>query len=281
MFQETATISEPAALSESDFRYVQMSVPGGVPSIYRAVETSSKIWVAAPEEAIVEFPTGASAPFVWREGGGVAVYFASSDGASIQRAWSPDGASFGAAETALVAETAGWEKGWVGSPSVIEFAGEQLLFYEGGPGGGIGIARLDAAGTGAERLQEHAAIDPSRVEDPLFWRSVQSVSTPHAVVVGDAVRIYFTAFGAEGNAAVQGDEFLPAAINDSIGLVTTRDLIHFEPFPTGPIYARRASIRAYLGEREPHLFFSDEGVRLYFRATAGKVNSGLAVAVSE
>ena len=96
------------------------------------------------------------------------------------------------------------------------------------------------------------------------------------------MRIYFTALGAEGNAAVEGDALLPAAINDSIGMLTTRDFVNYESFPTGPIYARRASLRAYLGEREPHLLFSDDGVRLYFRATtAGGVDSGLAVAVGE
>lgn len=283
VFQETATIREPATLPETDLRYVEMTEPGKAPAIFRAREMSAKTWVATSQQPVLELAEGASAPFVRNEEGGVALYVGSSDGASIQRAWSADGTAFGEAVVVLSAETEGWEKGWIGSPSVIDFEGKRLLFYEAGPGAGIGIAELAGrAGGVAERLHERAAIDPTRVEDPLFWRSIQSVSTPYAVVVNDAVRIYFTALGAEGNAAVDGDALLPADINYSIGMITTRDFVNYESFPTGPIYARRTSLRAYLGEREPHLLFSDDGVRLYFRATtAGGTDAGLAVAIAE
>jgi hypothetical protein len=90
------------------------------------------------------------------------------------------------------------------------------------------------------------------------------VGTPEAVVVGDALRIYFTGRGAELGDALTADGPEPAPRNDSIGMVASRDLVHFDRFPTGPVFARLANLRVYLGEREPHVARGGDGATLSF-----------------
>ena len=43
----------------------------------------------------------------------------------------------------VLVPAAAWERGWVGSPSVVRFQGATLLFYEGGPRAGVGMARIN------------------------------------------------------------------------------------------------------------------------------------------
>ena len=205
--------------------------------------------------------------------------FFATGGAAIARALSTDGGRTFARDALpiLVAESA-WEKGSVGSPAAVVRDGETLLFYEGGPRAGIGLARVDAAGHAA-RVGDHPVIAPADVDDPAFWRGVTEVGAPYAVVAGDAVRVYFTARGIEGLDATAGDAALPADANDSIGLMTTRDLARFEAHPGGPVFARVANLRAYLGEREAAVRLVEGGpAEIVFVATdsAGKIVSGLA-----
>ena len=218
--------------------------------------------------------------------GRLELYFGLGKGAGIARAISTDGGRTFRRDSGLVlASMSPWEKGWIGSPAAVLRAGEAFLFYEGGPRAGIGLARVDARGQGV-RLREAPVLAPADVEDPLFWRGVTEVSAPYAVMDGDALRLYFTGRGAEGGDALVDHVPVPADRNDSIGLVTTRDLVAFVRSPTGPVFARGANLRAYLGEREASVRLGALGVtgaEIVFVAAdaAGSVEAGLARAGGE
>jgi len=121
------------------------------------------------------------------------------------------------------------------------------------------------------------------LEDPLFWRGVQRVTSPFAVERDGAMLLYVAARGAEGSdAQVAAGGVYPADVNDSIALLASRDLVAWDRFPTGPVLARRTNLRTYLGELEPAVMFLDEGAWLvYVGADAsGVATTGLGLAIS-
>jgi len=168
-----------------------------------------------------------------------------------------------------------WEDGVVGSPSVVDFHGTTYLFYEGGARAGIGLAIINT--NGAERTQPKAILSVENVQDPLFWRQVTNVGTPHALVVEDTVRIVFTARGIEGFSATSAGTSLPPEANDSIGLATTADMKTWTLFPAGPMYARLVNLRAYLGESEPNVRLLPNGAEMVFVSSdaSGEAKTGL------
>lgn len=272
---------EVATIGGESVAFVEIRGGGASPSsaVYRA-RIAGRRWTADPVAPVLTSASGESvgAPSVIVGAGRVELFFATG-GAAIGRAISTDaGRTFTRdALPALIAEK-GWEEGFVGSPAVVVRDGATLLFYEGGPRAGVGLARVDASGH-AVRAFEHAVIAPSDVEDPGSWRGVTDVGAPCAVVAGDAVRVYFTARGIEGLAASAGDASLPADANDSIGLFSTRDLVNFAAHPGGPVFARVANLRAYLGEREATVRVPEGGAaEIVFVATdaSGESVSGLA-----
>jgi hypothetical protein len=281
---------EEVTIGGESVAFVEIRGGGPVPiagaAVYRARiegegegEGEGRRWTADPVTPVLAPASGESlgAPSVLVRGGRVELFFAT-DGA-IARAISTDGGrSFTRdAAPALVAASP-WEKGFVGSPAAVDRDGVTLLFYEGGPRAGVGFARVDAGGH-AVRAFDHAVITADGVEDPAAWRGVTEVGAPYAVAVGDATRVYFTARGIEGLDASAGDASLPADANDSIGLFSTRDLVHFEAHPGGPVFARVANLRAYLGEREAAVRVPAEGAaEIVFVATdaSGASVSGLA-----
>jgi hypothetical protein len=256
--EETAgELREPdvVSLPEGQVAFVELRTgegPSLASAIYRA-RVDGRRWTADPPSPVLAAVTGqrvgAPSPLVGGDGS-IDLFFTSGEGASIDRARSTDGGrTFTRAAPPALLPGEGWENGWVGSPSVVSRNGVTLLFYEGGPRAGVGLAVVDATGA-ATRMSDSPQIAPKAVQDPLFWRDVTEVGAPYAIVAGDAFRVYFTARGAEGSDAIQGDTALPADLNDSIGLFTTRDLVRFDPYPNGPVFARVANLRAYLGERE-------------------------------
>jgi hypothetical protein len=276
---------EVATIGGESVAFVEIRGSGASPTsaVYRArIDGGGRRWTADPVTPVLAPASGESlgAPSAIVAGARVELYFAMG-GAAIGRAISTDaGRTFTRdAAPVLIAEN-GWEKGFVGSPAVVVRDGATLLFYEGGPRAGVGLARVDAGGH-AVRAVDHAVIAPEDVEDPLAWRGVTEVGAPYAVVVGDAVRVYFTARGIEGLDATAGDASLPADANDSIGLFSTRDLASFQAHPGGPVFARVANLRAYLGEREAAVRVPEGGggaAEIVFVATdaSGASVSGLA-----
>lgn len=248
-------------------------------AVYRA-RVEGRRWTADPVTPVLAPASGEAlgAPSAIVRAGRVELFFATG-GAAIARALSTDGGrSFTRDPEPVLVPASAWEKGAIGSPAAVVRAGETLLFYEGGPRAGVGFARVDAGGHGA-RVVDHPVIAAADLEDPAFWRGVTEVGAPYAVVAGDAVRVYFTARGIEGLDAAAGDSTLPADANDSIGLVTTRDLARFEAHPGGPVLARVANLRAYLGEREAAIRLPEEGpAEIVFVAAdaSGESVSGLA-----
>jgi hypothetical protein len=161
---------------------------------------------------------------------------------------------------------------------VVRFQGTTLLFYEGGPRAGVGLARLDPGG--AVRLGG-PIVTPAVVQDPLFWRDVTQVGAPYGVVSGPVLRVYFTARGVEGSDAVSGGVPIPADPNDSIGMAASLDGMTFTPYPTGPVLAEVTNLRSYLGEREAAvLLLPGGGATITFVSTdaTGTSESGLAQA---
>ena len=163
----------------------------------------------------------------------------------------------------------------MGSPGAFEHDGETYVLYEGGAGAGIGLARLE--GGALSRVSSEPVLVPEDLEDAAFWRGIQSIESPFALVSGDIVRVYVTAHGIEGGTAKTPSGSVAAKPNDSIGLFATRDLATFDRFPTGPVYTTISGLFGAQGEREPTVRVTADGAALYFVATdaSGTISSGL------
>ena len=203
-------------------------------------------------------------------------------GASIGRATSSDGGrTFTWVGTTLLTPSEAWEKGAVGSPGAFERDGTTFVFYEGGAGAGIGLAKLQ--GDVLERVSSAPVMRPSDLEDATFWRSVKALGTPFAQVEGSAIRVFVTANGIEAGTAITEAGPVPPQPNDSIGLFATLDLATFDRYPTGPVYQTTGGLFGSLGEREPAVRRTAAGADLYFVATdaSGAASSGLSAASTQ
>lgn len=280
----TGELHEPEIVNAggADVAYVELRPFGAnaLSAIYRARIDSPARWTAEPTDPVIAAEGGQSAggPAALVDGDRVELYFGLGDGAAIARAVSTDGGkSFARDATPVLSAESGWEKGWIGSPSVARYEGVTYLFYEGGPRAGIGLARLD--GDKAVRVSDDPILTPEQVSHPLFWREVSEIGAPHAVVAGDAMRVYFTGRGVEGSDAIVSDASLPADVNDSIGMAATLDAKRFSLYPSGPVLARLTNLRTYLGEREAVVRLRDGGgaeITFVTADASGKSVSGLA-----
>jgi hypothetical protein len=279
-----AALHEPevTTIGGASVAFVELR-PGdaGSGAIYRATVDGPSRWTANPSMPVLAsvMGQGTGGPSVLVAAGRIDLYFTIGDGQGIGHAVSSDGGmTFMPDAAPVLVPASSWEHGWIGSPAVVSYQGATLLFYEGGPRSGVGLARIDASGTAA-RASDTPIVTPSTLEDPLFWRDVSEVGAPYAVVAGDVLRVYVTGRGVEGSDAVRGDAALPADVNDSIGMVASRDGTSFTPYPTGPVLAQVTNLRAYLGEREAAVRLSSGGgAEITFVATdaAGTTESGLA-----
>jgi hypothetical protein len=254
--QTVSDLREPEVVTLQGARvgFVQIVGPGSPPTsaILRARIDSDARWTAEPEAPVVSSKPGESvgAPAVLADGAHVEMYFAKGDGSAILHAVSEDGGkTFTRDATPALVPAQAWEQGWVGSPAVVAFSGTMLLAYEGGPRAGIGLALLGDAGK-AERISKAPVVSPSAVADPVFWRDVTEVRAPYLVAADTMLRIYFTGRGIEAGDAIVEGKRVPAPPNDSIGLVATRDLQHFDAYPAGPVFSRVVNLRDFLGESE-------------------------------
>jgi hypothetical protein len=244
---------EIATVAGAAVAYVELRdpSPGGTSSIYRADVGASGRWNADPTDPVLAAAMGqsAGAPSALVDGATVQLFFAQGDGQAIARAVSTDGGrTFTRDPSPVLVPAASWEQGWVGSPAVVTFQGATLLFYEGGPRAGVGLARLGPAG--AVRAGTGPVIAPATVTDPVFWRDVTEVGAPYALADGGVLRVYFTARGVWGVDAETGATPIPADPNDAIGMAASLDGATFSLYPTGPVYGRVTNLRTYLGERE-------------------------------
>jgi hypothetical protein len=206
---------------------------------------------------------GAPAPLL--SGGNVRYLYTETPDGRIERR-PLTGGTLGPAEPALEPREP-WEQGRVGSPSVVEFLGEVLLFYEAGDGAAVGVARAN----GERRL----LLTPASLERPGRWEKIERVGAPDAVLSGGLLLVYFTARGVEGAPARQGAQEFPPESNESLGLMASEDGVHFDTAP-GPVVARRSNLRTYLGERESAAWITErEATLLFVAADAAGAGAGL------
>jgi hypothetical protein len=260
---------------------------GSACAVYRARVVSPRRWEVDPLQPVLAPENGeggcVGAPSVVAEPGRLVMYAARGDGSAIVRASSVDGSTFLREPTPVVTPTEDWQGGWVGAPGAARFQGATRLFYQADRGRAIGLASIDEATGTLLDIRPTPVISPSMLEDPLFWRGVQRVTSPFAVERDGALLLYVAARGAEqSDAQVAAGGVYPADVNDSIGLLASRDLVAWDRFPTGPVLARRTNLRTYLGELEPAVMFLDGGAWLvYVGADAsGVATTGLGLATS-
>lgn len=288
--ERVAELREPHELSwkGSELAYVELREQQGgstACAIHRIRIVSARHWEIDPVDPVLAPGAGDSgclgAPSLVEADGRLVLYAARGDGSGLVRATSVDGVSFDREPGVFWGASRAWEQGWVGSPGAVRFGGATQLMYTAGRGAGIGLVQVDEA-TGAVTLPvDHAIVVPSDLEDPPFWRQMQRVAAPFPVVRDGVVLMYFAGRGVEGSDAevLTGGSY-PADVNDSIGLMSSRDMVTWQRFPTGPILARKTNLRTYLGELEPSVAFRGGSSRLvYVGADAtGLATTGLGLA---
>ncbi len=255
---------------------------GATSEIYRAHVDGASRWTADPTTPVLAAEGGqsAGAPSAIVDGDHVDLYFAAGDGQALAHAASTDGGRTFARDAAPVLTPGeAWEKGWIGSPGAVRYGGETLLFYEGGPRAGVGLAKVGPGA--ATRVGGGPVVTPATIEDPLAWQYVTEVGAPYALVAGGVLRVYFTGRGVVGTDAIVSGTDVPADADDSIGLVASLDGKTFSAYPSGPVFTRMTNLRAYLGSREAAvLLLSTGGAEINFVATdaSGQSEAGLASA---
>ena len=256
-------------------------------AIHRMRVSSKRLWLVEPLEPVLA-PESADgncvgAPSTVVVGEDVTMFAQRGDGEAIVRAVSKDGWTFERDASAVIEPSAAWEQGWVGAPGAAVRFGSVVLLYEAARGEAVGMAQLEANGAVRAREQE-PALQPTDFEDGVLWRQVERVGSPFALMRDGSLFVYLTVRGVEGSDAEPvGAAPYPADPNDSIGLASTDDLRAWTTFPTGPVFARRTNLRAYLGEREPCVLAASEGTWLaYVGADAsGDFVTGLGLAVAK
>ena len=276
--QRVADLHEPHPMVFGGRRVVYLEARGDIawPNncvIIRARVVTPTRWVVDPPSPVL-VPAGDDnaclmGPSAIKQDDRVVLYVARGDGTAIVRASSQDGVSFTRDERVVLSPSedgsiaAEWERGWIGSPGVVALEdGSTLMLYEGGRGSGIGLARVDAPGnTGsARRLMDRPCLTPLSFENGTFWRDIEKVRSPFPIVINKSLFVYLTVRGVEGSdASTKTNDIYPADINDSIGMAVLHgyasemlaDMLSVDTFPTGPLFARRTNMRAYLGESEP------------------------------
>jgi hypothetical protein len=82
-----------------------------------------------------------------------------------------------------------------------------------------------------------------------FWMTITRVQSPHAVLAGDAVHLFFSAFGVESADATKYGMTEPIPANFSVGYAAARasapDVL--TPWPYGPVFDR---VEAFLDHRD-------------------------------
>lgn len=280
--QVPGAVAAPSAIAggRGTVLYLELADAGGGASILRADSRDGIGFVATPSTPVITPPSGstrAGAPSALARDGGVEVFFSADDasgGAAIARARSSDGIAFETPEVVLM-PAAAWEMGRVSSPHALAIGSDVLLFYEGGEGAGIGVAR-SAGGGPFERITVDAPlVSPADVETSERWSEVAAVGAPGAIYVETPlgqprVRLYFTGRGVEAAAGSGPDGGSPPA-NDSIGLlfldVSGADP---QPWPWNPVVFRIRAL-ASLEEREPTVIVVENEWRLYFDDAEGSV----------
>jgi len=217
--------------------------------------TAASSWTADPDLAVLDAPL--RDPSVAPDGRGGLVMVAGTDGGTALHAfrsadgigWAPldgDGSFLAPAET--------WEAGWIGRPSAIPDGDGWIVAYEGGSGGGIGMARLARPCSGA-RLTDHPAIDTSAAGTAPYWSGITGVGAPYLFAFSCAgerpwTGILFEAAGLERvEVTTAGAE--PPLANSSVGFARLLRDGTVEVDPTNPVFTTYAGIAVTRSEHTP------------------------------
>src|SRR6185369_13212851 len=107
----------------------------------------------------------------------------------------------------------------------VHVAGGVVLYYQRTDGTGIGLA----TGAPGEALTDRGVVlAPADIEvgtgapGTAFWIGITRVQSPHAVLAGDAIRLFFSAFGVESADATKYGMTEPIPANFSVGYAAAR-----------------------------------------------------------
>lgn len=262
--RRTTVVSRPALL------------PGPEPVIWATVQEAGIVrfvrrgdwWLAEPPYAVLDPP--ARDPSV-RPGSGL-VLVAGADGGSALRAWtSLDGIDWSpmAGDGFFLRAGDGWESGWVGRPSLLADGGGWLVAYEGGPGRGIGLVRLDSAGAGS-RIGSGPVLVPGETGEDPHWTSIESLGSPFLFVQEcgpgwSGTGLLFEATGLERIDLTLGGADPPEP-NASVGYARL-DGVEVVVDPYNPLFTTTAGIAVTRSEHAPAIVCSQGVWTLYYEAS--------------
>lgn len=260
--------------------------------IHRAVSRDGLSWTLDPAAPVLAAAPGEpplGAPSVVETGAELVMFFAIG-GAQIGRATSPDGVRWTRDAQPVLGAEQPWEAGAVHAPGAALTSRGLFLFYEGGEGAGIGLARSDDQGRTFRRVSPEPVLTPARIVDPVLWRFVTKVRSPFARVdrdvLGDEVLgLWFSAEGAESSSTEELGVVKPPVANFSIGYaawnVSLGEGPALEAYPYNPVFDRVLTFLQHLHEGAPAVtrLASGSYVMLYgaFGQKGGYENLGVAI----
>ncbi|MCC7541657.1 MAG: exo-alpha-sialidase, partial [Deltaproteobacteria bacterium] len=273
--QTVGDVSEPFVIAQGATTVLYYSSVGddGTSVIYRAESTDGVLFTSVPTEPVLRADDagGARAPAIdILDDGTIDVFFEAGDGREIRIARASDGITF-SEPVPVLQPAAPWEQGHIASPAAVRIENELLLFYAGGRGAGIGLAR--GYDTGALERADAPVVGPESLLDDPFWRGIDRVGSPyvtiHTSALGErSLRLFVTARGAEGSSTVGAGMAAPPPLNESIGVMVSPvppagGAPTFERWPFNPIFARVAELGGYRSEREPAVIDLGRQHRMY------------------
>jgi hypothetical protein len=277
--------------------------------IHRAESLDGVGWTINPAEPVLEpglerlggeTRVGAPSVVTLPSGGFVMFFDAGPTGDHIGRATSPDGVRFTRDEAPALSATSPWEAGKVHAPGATITSRGLYLFYEGGDGIGVGVARstddgksFTRAGDGLVLASDREAGGAHRVSDAVVWRAVTELRSPFALAQRDAVGdevlgVWFSAFGVESSSFDELGNRKPPVANHSIGYAAwnvstaTGDEPRMEAYPFNPVFDRVLSFLQHLQELSPAIVRLENGSYALVYGAIGAMGSydNLGVAVN-
>jgi hypothetical protein len=277
--REPRRTDEPSVLTTADgdgyVMYLEMDNEAGTQSaIWRAVSGDGVHFRFNPAEPLITEAGDVHAPSAVKLEGGVTLFYDTTLG--IARADSADGEIFGDPDVVITGD-------FHRPGAAVTPTGEVLVAVEIGDRAGIAI--WDGSGPPATLLR------PGDVTDPVLWREVTRVGSPHALVEVSplgvpTLRVWFDAFGQESAASIQFGELVEIPPNDSLGFASAplRTSETLTVYPFNPVLDRVTAFLQHRAERAPAVvemppLFGD-GYLLYFRGSSGDgtINDGIGVA---
>jgi len=229
--------------------YLDLALPAtpDARAIYRATSRDGVHFVLDPPTPVLEDPAGVRAPSPVVDAGRLYLYFEQGDGVALRVATSSDGIAFDAPTTVLTGGTTA-----VRAPSAVHASDGVILYYQRDDGAGIALATGDRQAPLADRgivlAPADVAVGTGSPGEP-FWVDITSVQSPHAVLAGDAIRLFFSAHGRESADATKYGMPEPIPASFSIGYaaaaLTAPDVLSVWPY--GPVFDR---VEVFLQHRE-------------------------------